>query len=163
MVARRSCLHGDVAAVADVDVTGLALLGGDDDDARLGLRSVDGSGGSVLQHGDALNVLRSNAGHAVGVEGGKVARTDIHVAHRRDVLLQGHTVDHPQRLVVAGDGGRTAYADFGRLARAAADGLHVDARQLALHEHVDVGQWLVLQLLVGEDAYGAGRLADVGL
>ena len=128
MVARGSRLHGDVAAVADVNVARLPLLGGDDDDARLRLRTVDGSGGSVLQHGDALDVLGCNASHTVGVEGGKVAGADIRVTHDGDVLLQRHAIDHPQRLVVAGDRGRTANADFGTLARSAADGLHVDTR-----------------------------------
>ena len=162
-IARRRGLYGHIAAIVDMDSTGLTFLGRDDDDTRLCLRTIDGSGGGILQYGDALDVLRCNAGHAVGVEGGKVARPDIHVTHRRDVLLQRHTVDHPQRLVVASDGGSTTDTDLRRFTGTAADGLHVDARQLSLHQHVDIGQGLILQFLFRENAHRARRLTDVGL
>ena len=88
----------------------LAFLGGDDDDAVGGTRSVDGGCGSVFQHGDVVDVG--------GVEPCNAGLVDvIDVVEIVDggnlVAFHGDAVEHPKGLLHTVDGGCASNADLG--------------------------------------------------
>ena len=93
-------LDGGLVREIDRDLAGLALLGGDDDDAVRGTRTVDGGRRSILQHLDGLDV--------------------IHV--ESDVVGGRDSVDHIQRRVVREGAGTTD--EYGRETAQVTGGTH---------------------------------------
>ena len=84
----RRDFQAELTRVGEAEVGLVAALGGDEDDARSSLGSIDGGGRSILQHGDALHVGR------------------IHVIHAAHL----HAVHYIKRIGSA-DGGDTADTD----------------------------------------------------
>ena len=107
----RQLLKGDVGVVIHADFPLLAALCRDDDDAVGSARTIDGSRGRILQHGDVLDV------------------------GSRDVAdgLDGESVDNEQRVVALRDGAATADSDLHfRIGRTFRRG-NLHAGELALH------------------------------
>ena len=59
----RSTGETEESLIGHRSLTALTTLGGDEDNAVSCLRSVDGTGGSVLQHGDRLHIVRVHVVH----------------------------------------------------------------------------------------------------
>ena len=129
---------GVFARVADVALARLALLGGDDDDARHRARTIDGGSGTVLQDVEGLDVVGVQAGDRGGDQGGGVTGAEIVRGDVHDVL-HDHAVHDPQRLGRTVDGGGATDADLRRGAEGAGDVLDGHAGHLALQGAGDVG------------------------
>ena len=119
-------------------MTRLTLLGRDDDNARHGARTVDGSRGTVLQDVEALDIVGVQTGdrggdQGVGVTGAEVFRIDV------DDVFHDHAVHDPQRLGGAVDGGRAADADLRGGTERTGDVLHGDTGHTAFQGAGDIG------------------------
>ena len=127
--------HGsdaDATVVGDLRAAVLAtFLGGDDDDTVGGTRTVDGSGGGILQHGEAGDVFRID--HCQGV--GKTLHAFV---------VHGETVDDDERVVGGVERRTTADADGSVGTRRTTRGGDIDTGNLT-NEHV---------LRIGRDALG---------
>ena len=103
--------HRVLTGIGKAAVTGLSLLGGDDDDARHRARTIDRSRGTVLENVETLDIVGVQAGdggrdQGIGITGTQVFRVDVHD------ILHDDAVNHPQRLGGAVDGSRTTDADL---------------------------------------------------
>lgn len=142
-VQRLGALVGALPALVGVDGDAgrpaLAALGGDDDNARRGLRPVDGGGGGVLQH--------RHAGNVVGVDG----RAEVR-----------HAIDHVQRLLVVNRA--RAPDNHPRRGRGvAAGGQHRHAGHVALQHAFYVGNGAVGLLGgVGQGSHGGSQVVALG-
>ena len=120
---------------------GIALFGRNEDHAVGGLTAVQGGGRGTLEDRDALDILGIEVRDAVAA----VAVPCIgHTAYGRIGLLggrieNGHTVDHIERLVVAGDRPHAADAYLGRSARTRRVLVHLHAGRLARKRQDQVG------------------------
>ena len=120
---------------------GIALFGRNEDHAVGGLAAVQGGGRGTLEDRDALDILGIEIRDAVAA----VAVPGIgHTAYGRVGLLggrieNGHTVDHIERLVVAGDRPHAADAYLGRSARTRRVLVHLHAGRLARKRQDQVG------------------------
>ena len=133
-------LERDVARVGDLHGLLLtrAFLRVDQDHAEGCLRTVDGGGGGVLQHGDRLDVVRVD----------EVQRGDLHVVEQDQ--RGGGTVVGTDLTADADDGVGT---DFG------GTDTHVQTRRSALQTAADVRDRTALQLLRSVDrCHGAGQV-----
>ena len=124
-------LEGD----SGVTLASRALLGRDDDDAVRSAASVDGRGRSVLQHG--------NAGDIVGVE-------VVEVVDGVD-----DSVHDEQRLIGRGDGTGTADSDGSGRTRGAVGGHKVSTCDTALEGVVRGKHWRALDILHLDVGHGA--------
>ena len=89
--------EGIFTRVVDRAVAGTALLGGHDDNARHGARTIDGSSGAVLENVETLDIFGVETGdrgrnQGVGITGAEVFRVDFHDIFHDD------SVHHPERL-----------------------------------------------------------------
>ena len=103
--------HRVLTGIGKAAVTGLSLLGGDDDDARHRARTIDRSRGTVLENVETLDIVGVQAGdggrdQGIGITGTQVFRVDVHD------ILHDDAVNHPQRLGGTVDGSRTTDADL---------------------------------------------------
>ena len=120
---------------------GIALFGRNEDHAVGGLTAVQGGGRGTLEDRDALDILGVEVRNAVAA----IAVPGIgHTAYGRVGLLggrieNGHTVDHIERLVVAGDRPHAADAYLGRSARTRGVLVHLHAGRLARKRQDQVG------------------------
>ena len=120
---------------------GIALFGRNEDHAVGGLTAVQGGGRGTLEDRDALDILGVEVRNAVAA----IAVPGIgHTAYGRVGLLGGrienrHTVDHIERLVVAGDRPHAADAYLGRSARTRRVLVHLHAGRLARKRQDQVG------------------------
>ena len=122
----------DTTVVGDLRTAVLAaFLGGDDDDTVGSARTVDGSGGSILQDGEAGDVFRID--HCQGV--GKTLHAFV---------VHGETVDDDERVVGGVERRTTADADGSVGTRRTTRGGDIDTGNLT-NEHV---------LRIGRDALG---------
>ena len=126
--------EADVGLEVELQLVGFRLLGGDDDHAAVGLRTVHTGRAGVLEDGDGL--------HVVGI----VGATD-------------DTVNHVERFLRSVQGGSATDAD-GRLGTGTAAVLHHGhTGHLALEHVTDVVADHVLELVGGHRGHGAGNLA----
>ena len=116
----------------------LAAFGRYHDHTAGSLRSVNCGSGSVLQHGDRLDVVRIDPTDARSKNIRKVSGANLRVGNRRcrDLLLHRYAVNDPQRFGIARDGARSANADLHGFARTAGYGLHAHSGQFALQQFV---------------------------
>ena len=152
--------HGHHSVIGDLRLAGLAVLGGDQDDAIGALGAVDGRRGCILEDFHADDIGR--------VEGGEGRnRGDLAVAQAAETVvpagtaasLDDDTVDDVQRLGTRIDRGLTADADGGRGSRSTG-GLHGgDTGSAALEGLVEVGDDGSLQVLLLHGDGGAGEVA----
>ena len=139
-------------------VPGTAFLGGDDDNARHGARTVDGGRGTVLQDFEALDIVGVQTGdrggdQGVGITGAQVLGIDF------NDVFHDHAVHDPQRLGGAVDGGGTADADLRGGTERTGDVLHGDTGYAAFQGTGDIGDTVQFRLFgihldggSGEDA-----------
>ena len=88
----------------------LSLLSGDDNDAVGGTRTIDGSGGGILQHGDVVDVSRIETCDAGLVD-------VVYVIEIFDggnlIALHRNAVEHPEGFLHSVDGGGSTNAYLG--------------------------------------------------
>ena len=126
----------NVSVVAHVScLTFASLLRGDDDDTVRTTATIDGSRRSVLQDGEALDVLGIH--HRKGI--GQTLDT---------LIVHSQTVDDNQRVVGSREGGTAADADCGSATRGAAAIDDTDTSNLALNHVLGVSNRTMV-LLVG--------------
>ena len=97
----------ELRIVGDARRTGITLLGGHHNHTVGGTRSVERGRRGVLEHVNALNVLRVESRNGITDIVDVVRVIELLVGHI-DRIGQGDTVEHPQRFAVADEGGRTA-------------------------------------------------------
>ena len=149
-------LHGEV----DLRLAHLAPFGRDDDDSVGGTRAIDGRGGRVLQHRDALDVLRVDAGDGCLIDVVNV----LQLLHRGDFgAFEGNAVEHPKRVLCAVHGRHAADAQLDGCARRAAGrdaGQSGNLSGQCLVDAVDAADDLIGHLHRGD---GRSQLAAVNL
>ena len=91
----------------------LTLFGCHDYNAVGGSGAIERSGGSILQHVDAVDVLRIDAGDSVTYIIDIIRVIELFVAHI-DRILDNKAVEHPQRLAVADKSRGTAHTQTRR-------------------------------------------------
>ena len=128
---------GVFAGVADLAGSGGTLLGRDDDNARHGARTVDGSGGTVLEDVEALDIVGVQAGDGRGDQGVGVTGRQVVRAHVHDIF-HDHAVHDPQGLGGTVDGGGAADADLRGGTERTGDVLHGHAGRTSLEGAGDI-------------------------
>ena len=106
--------EGHLAREVDDRCSRTSLLGGDDDDTIGCSRTVDGSGCSILEHGDVVDIGWIQSG-----DGSLVDIVDIlQIFHAWDIgAIHRDTIEHPQRFLGTVDGSGTTDADLHRRTR----------------------------------------------
>ena len=146
--------HAPVGLQAHLRLAGLALLGGDDDDAVRGAGAVQGGGRRILDDGDALDVA--------GVQGGHDVQTGVAAGHADVTAADRNAVHHIERGIAGVEGAHAADVQRGSGTRLTGGLAELDAGCVAL-QHVleghgrDVGQFLLFH--VGCRA-GIGRFLE---
>ena len=141
-------------------VPGTAFLGGDDDNARHGARTVDGGRGTVLQDFEALDIVGVQAGDGGGNQGVGITGAQVLGIHFNDVF-HDDAIHDPQRLGGAVDGGGTADADLRGGTERTGDVLHGDTGYAAFQGTGDIGDTVQFRLFGIHLDGGSGENAAV--
>ena len=116
----------------------LSFLGGNDDNAGHGTRTIDGCGRTVFQYLKALDVVGVKSGDSRRDKRFGVSRCQI-VSSHVGCIFHDNAVDHPQGLAAAVDRGCSAHAYLRGSTKRSAYVLHGHACCLPFERATDVG------------------------
>ena len=136
------------------------FLGRDDDNARHGARTVDGSRGTVLQDFEALDIVGVQAGDRGGDQGVGVTGAQVLGIHFNDVF-HNDAIHDPQRLGGAVDGGGTTDPDLRGGTERTGDVLHGDTGHTSFQGTGDIGDTVQFRLVGVHLDGGSGENAAV--
>ena len=116
----------------------LSFLGGNDDNAGHGTRTIDGCGRTVFQYLKAFDVVGVKSGYCRRDKRFGVSRCQI-VSSHVGCIFHNNAVDHPQGLAAAVDRGCSAHAYLRGSTKRSANILHRNACRLPFKRATDVG------------------------
>ena len=124
-----------IAVVCQTDLTILrALLGGDDDHTIRSTRTIDSSSRSILQHGEALDIVRVHHGQWV-------AQT-LHTT-----VIHSQTIDHDQRVVRSAQRSTATDTDGRTTTRRTTIGSDIHTGYLTSHHVLSIGYQTAVHLI----------------
>ena len=128
---------GELARIVERGTSLLALLGGDDNHTSHGARTINRGSGTVLEHGERLDVVRVQTSHSRRNQRLGIARRKFVGGHIHVVLIN-HTVDDPQRLRVAVNRCGTTDTDLGSCTERTAHVCHLHTGHAAFERTTHV-------------------------